>query len=184
MKLSFGIREMIKEKSGCELRLSSDCEKIALDITIKTSEHLGVNTLKRLLGFINDERTPRASTLDILARYLDFPDWETLSRVDDRSNSSFDTIDGELRVSDLNTGTIVEIEYFPDRVVTMNYIGNRIFKVTDSINSKIKKDDFVEIHHIVQGFPLLVVNVVRNDVSCGSFSAGKVSGVTSIKIQK
>ena len=173
---------MIKAKSGCDLKLSSDCEKIVLDINSKTGQHLGLNTLKRLLGFINDEREPRASTLDILARYLDFPDWETLNRVDDKSNSSFNSIDGELRVNELAIESLIEISYFPDRVIKLLYKGDHNFVVIDSVNSKLQKGDFVEIHHIIQHFPLLAVNVTRDKKNLNSLTAGKVSGITSIKV--
>ncbi len=182
MKLSFSIREMIKTQSGCELRVSSDCEKVALDIIQKTGQHLGVNTLKRLLGFLSDERTPRASTLDILARYLEYPDWETLNRIDDSSNSSFNAIEGELRVEELLIGTHIELSYFPDRIVFLKYIGQHTFVVTNSKNSKLIEGDIVEIHHIIQHFPLLAVNVTRNGNKLGALTAGKVSGITSIKI--
>lgn len=184
MKLSFGIREMIKAQSGCDLKLSSDCEKIVLDIYSKTGQHLGQNTLKRLLGFLNDEREPRVSTLDILARYLDFPDWETLNRIDDKSNSSFNSIEGELRVHELDIDSLIELAYFPNRVIKLLYKGDQKFLVTDSVNSKLIKGDFIEIHHIIQHFPLLAINVMRNGENLGSLTAGKVSGITSIKILK
>lgn len=175
---------MIKEQSSCNLKQSSDCEKIVLDIYTKTGQHLGVNTLKRILGFIQDERNPRSTTLDIIAHYLNFPDWETLSRVDDRSNSSFDSFDGELRIREMAIGTHIEISYFPDRIVKLLYEGNFHFVVTESENSKLIKEDKVEIHHIIKHFPLLVVNVIRDRKSLGSLTAGKVSGITSIKILK
>ena len=70
MKLSPYITELLREKSGNEIRLSRDCELLALDVESVTGEHIGVNTMKRLLGFIADERTPRTSTLDVVAHYL------------------------------------------------------------------------------------------------------------------
>ena len=53
MRLPFHIIQLLKEKLGKDLRLPSDCEFLALDIESKTGEHIGVNTMKRLLGFIN-----------------------------------------------------------------------------------------------------------------------------------
>ena len=76
MKFSPYITELLQQKARRELRLSSDCEYLALDIETVTGEHIGVNTLKRLLGFIDDEREPRLSTLDIIARYLNFNNWD------------------------------------------------------------------------------------------------------------
>lgn len=69
MKLPFHIIQLLKEKSGNELRLPSDCEFMSLDIESKTGVRIGATTLKRLLGFAQDERMPHTSTLDAIARY-------------------------------------------------------------------------------------------------------------------
>ena len=68
--------------------MSRDCELLAPDIESATGEHIGVNTMKRLLGFIADERTPRTSTLDVIARYLGFDNWEALRLFDENSSNS------------------------------------------------------------------------------------------------
>ena len=68
MKLPFHIIEQMKRKSGNDLRLPSDCEYLSLDILGKTGVRIGATTLKRLLGFAPDERTPHASTLDAIGR--------------------------------------------------------------------------------------------------------------------
>ena len=79
MKFSLYVTDLLKQKSGRDFRLSGDCEYLAFDIESVTGEHIGVNTLKRLLGFIDDEREPRISTLDVIARYLGFENWDVLS---------------------------------------------------------------------------------------------------------
>ena len=68
MKLPFHVIELLKRKSGNDLRLPADCELLSLDIQGKTGVRIGATTLKRLLGFAQDERTPHASTLDAIAR--------------------------------------------------------------------------------------------------------------------
>ena len=160
MKLPFNIIQLLKEKSGNELRLPSDCEFLSLDIESKTGVRIGATTLKRLLGFAQDERTPHTSTLDAIARYLGYAHWEELSQIEDKGNSDFDTPEEEIRSADLQSGASVEITYLPDRMVRMQYLG----------------DHFV-LHH-----PLLVLNVWRGGESLGQFTAGRVSGLSSIKI--
>ena len=180
MQLSFHIRQLLKDKSGKSLLYSSDCEYLALDIESVTGEHIGVNTLKRLLGMIADEREPRISTLDILARYLGYESWAVLSALDDKSNSSFSPTDGELRVADIIIGTRVKIAYLPDRQLTLLYQGHQTFLVEASTNSKLQVGDEVEIHHFVLGYPLLVSNVIRQGQSLGTFTAGQTSGLTEL----
>ena len=83
MKLPFHIIEQLKRKSGNELRIPSDCELLSLDIQSKTGVRIGATTLKRLLGFAQDERSPHTTTLDVIAHYLGFAHWEELIEIED-----------------------------------------------------------------------------------------------------
>lgn len=182
MKLSFNIVQLLKSASGNELRLPSDCETLSLDIESKTGVRIGATTLKRLLGFARDERIPHTSTLDAIARYLGYAHWEELSKIEDKGNSDFDAPDDELRSADLQLGNSVEITYLPDRRLVLEYLGDCRYRVTDSENSKLQKDDEVEILNFVLHHPLLVVCVWREGESLGQFTAGRVSGLSSIKL--
>lgn len=182
MKLPFHIIQLLKEKSGNELRLPSDCEFMSLDIESKMGVRIGATTLKRLLGFAQDERTPHTSTLDAIARYLGYAHWEELAQIEDKGNSGFDRSDEEIRSVDLQRGAFVEITYLPDRIVRMQYFGDQIFGVIDSVNSKLQENDKVEIQSFVLNHPLLVLNVWRDGESLGQFTAGRVSGLSSIKV--
>jgi len=111
MKLPFHIVELLKRKSGNGLRLPSDCELLSLDIESKTKVRIGATTLKRLLGFAHDERTPHAATLDAIAHYLGYAHWDELLAIEDTGNSDFEAPKGELRSADLHAGSSVEITY-------------------------------------------------------------------------
>ncbi len=178
MKFSPYVTNLLKQKSNKDLRLSGDCEYLALDIESVTGEHIGVNTLKRLLGFIDDEREPRVSTLDIIARYLDFEKWEKLKCFDDKSNSSFNATEDEIRVSDFSKGQRIQICYLPDRLIELEYCGNGQFLVKSSQNSKLQICDKLAISHIIKGYPLLVSHVWRDGTNLGAFTAGKVQGIS------
>ena len=182
MKLPFHIVEMLKRKSGSGLRQPSDCEILSLDIESKTGVRIGATTLKRLVGFAQDERTPHTSTLDAIARYLGYAHWDELSKIEDNGNSDFETPDDEVRSADLQTGACVEITYLPDRRLILEYLGNNRYQVTASENSKLQKGDEVEILNFVLHHPLLIVNVWRDGESLGQFTAGRVSGLSSIKL--
>lgn len=177
MKFSPYTTNLLKQKCGKDIRLSADCEYLALDIESVTGEHIGVNTLKRLLGFIDDEREPRISTLDVIARYLGFDHWDALSVYDNKSNSSFECSADEVRVGDLTVNQHVQISYLPDRQIELEYMGGQRFRVLRSSNSKLAVGDELAVTHLVQGYPLLVSEVVRNGQSLGSFTAGKAQGI-------
>ena len=162
---------------GNDIRLSRDCELLTLDIESATGEHIGVNTMKRLLGFITDERMPRTSTLDVIAHYLGFAHWEELIEIEDNGNSDFNGSDDEIRSADLQVGCKVEITYLPDRQVVFSYLGGNRYRVVQSLNSKLLAGDQLTLTHIVRGYPLLVAEVIRDGQNLGAFTAGKAQGI-------
>ncbi len=178
MKLSLYIQDLLRRQSGQELRLPSDIERLTLDIESQTGQHIGVNTMKRLLGFIDDERTPRTSTLDILAHYLGYADWDVLSAIDSKSNSSFETPTDEIRTQELPIGQRIQVNYLPDRQLIIEHLGEGHFIVRHSENSKLHTDDEITLTHLVSGYPLLISHVVRDGNDLGSFTAGKTQGIT------
>jgi hypothetical protein len=178
MILSENIRELLKQKSGLALRLPSEAEQLVLDIESNTREHIGVNTMKRLLGMIADEREPRATTLDVIARYLGYAHWGTLSAVEGKSNSSFSASEGELRSSELPSGAWVEVNYHPGRHVVLRHVSGSRFLVEKSEKSKLFEGDSVDVDYFIQGYPIYVRQVVRNGINLGTFTAGKMAGIS------
>ncbi|QFQ12918.1 hypothetical protein C7Y71_007740 [Pseudoprevotella muciniphila] len=171
---------MLKEKFGNDIRVSRDCELLTLDIESVTGEHLGVNSMKRLLGFIDDERNTRQSTLDVISRYLGYPDWDTLRLQDESSsNSTFDDRD-EYLACNFEKGQRLVVTYPHNREITMEYVGENHFSVIESKNSKLLKGDLLTLTHIVRGYPLLVSEVIRDGENMGSYTAGKAQGINFI----
>lgn len=177
MIFSQKIITLLQQKCGHDLHSPTDIQRLALDIESTTDEHIGVNTLKRLLGSIDDERSPRTSTLDVIARYLGYGDWATLSNLDTGSNSSFTTTDGELRVADLTLGQQVLVTYLPNRRIVMEYLGDNRFRVLQRENSKLQVDDILTVTHLIRNYPMLATEVTRGESNLGSFTAGKAKGI-------
>lgn len=178
MKLSPAIIELLGKQCGREIATPADCSVLALDIETKIGEHVGINTIKRLLGFINDEREPRITTLNIIARYLGYDKWDALKLIDnEKGNSVFDKTLDELQSTQLMIGTMIEITYRPDRRLVIKHICDNSFVVVESENSKLQEGDTLQIDHIVRGYPLLVSEVERQGTSLGTFTAGKLQGI-------
>ena len=178
MILSFNIIEQLKHKSGLNLTTPNDIEVLALDILAITGERLGVNTLKRLTGIIDDERTPRLTTLQIIARYLGYASWEQLAEMGGIANSDFDETPEILRSCDITPGTMIKTEYLPDRRILFQYKGNDQFMVLESENSKLHAGDRATITCMIQDYPLVATDVIRDGKSLGAFTAGKSQGIT------
>ena len=180
MILSDHIFKLIEKHCGRPVTCSADCDFVALDIESVTGDHIGVNTIKRLMGFISDERQPRKTTLNIIAHYLGCNSWEELmGREKVGASSAF--VPGkrkEVMVRDLEAGKRIRISYRPNRVVTIEYQGEYHFTVIVSAHSKLQVGDVLTLTHIVYQYPLLVSEVIRDGQSIGAFSAGDRYGIT------
>lgn len=119
MKFSPYIKQLLVKRLGCAINRPADCEILANDIESITNDHVGVNTVKRLLGFKADEREPRLTTLDIFARYLGCKDWEELKDLDSKSNSDFGDTPNFIKSENIDANGIVSFSYLPDRHVSI-----------------------------------------------------------------
>ncbi len=131
MILPSHIQELLKRKSGLNLRSPSDVEILCIDIETQTNEHLAVNTLKRLLGLINDERAPRTSTLDIISKYLGFDNWDILQQSYDE-HTDIQEIEHLIHGCRFYIGEIFQIKYRKNSHVTLKFKGNNIFTILKS----------------------------------------------------
>ena len=102
--------------------------------------------------------------------------------IEDKGNSDFGTTEEEIRSDDLAPNRIVEFAYLPDRLVRLKYLGSHRYLVMESRNSKLQADDEIEVLNFVLHHPLLVLQVWRHGESLGQFTAGRISGLSSITL--
>ena len=180
--LSPVIKEQIELKLGRNIRYHSDLECLCIEIENETKQKVSLNTLKRLFGFISGVSEPRLYTLDTIALYLGFTNWDVyLLSLDQSGNSGFNSLQ-EIRIESLPVSSIVEFGYDPDRIVQLKFNGQNQFNVILAKNSKLQENDLVEITHFVLNYPLVILNVLRDGKCMGRFTAGKVGGLTHLKL--
>jgi len=183
MILSPITKKQIEDKFGKPLRYPSDYEALSMDMQEITGCPISVNTLKRLMGVIDSVKEPRLYTLDTVAKYLGYSDWDVyIETLMGTGDSDFGEDDGCIEEKDLNVGTQVEFRYHPGRSVVVEKESERQFTVLRSEGSKLKAGDHLEIGTFRLHYPLISKRVVREGEDLGSFTAGKINGLTSIKI--
>lgn len=192
MVLSIITRHHIEEKLGKEIRYPSDYEQLAYDIERTTRQRISTNTIKRLLGAIESVREPRLYTLDVIAQYLGYSNWDVyIVSLSKEGNSQFgnvdtssDSIPRELSAENLKKGNRIEFQYYPDRKIALEYLGNNEFRVIGSANSKLLLNDVVEVSNFYLNYPLIINRVMRDGQNIGRFTAGKISGLTYLQLHE
>lgn len=180
--LSKIIRERIQQKFGQEIRYSKDCEVLAIDISNNTSRKISVSTIKRLFGLAKGIEEPRLYTLDVLAIYIGYKNYDDLLIEFKTANGSEFEILEEVRADSLNMNDELDLQYEPNRSLKLRYLGDSKFELLEVLNSKLKEKDIVVLSHIIIDYPLFLRNVIRKEKNLGSFTAAKISGITSIRI--
>lgn len=182
MKLPGPILEMLSEKAQKDVTTKSGANFLRNDIEAKTGEALSLNTVKRLVGILHYDSEPREITLEIIARYLGYDNWEQIKGVIQNKISEFNVAQGFIDLKELPNGTKVEVKWNPGREILLTHINEDMYEILNANNSKLQKGDHLHLSQIAEGFPFMTKEVIRNGILLGSYTAAKVEGVTSIKV--
>lgn len=175
----------VEKTYGRRLSTTTDFEALSVVIEHETGELLSTSTLKRLWGYVSGVQTPRKSTLDILCRFVgkrDFGAYCSALQADKTLSSRFFT-SKTIESSSLCVGDFLLIGWAPDRLVSLEYLGNCSFVVRESINSKLLTGDRFDVGSFMLGFPLYIPALYREgEPQPVSYIAGSVSGLNRLDI--
>ena len=179
------IIEKIEEKLKQPITTTACGKWLPETIKNETGVLLGETTLKRMFGFTNDPRTPHRSTLNVIAEFLGYKNYDAMAldlELPEVIISEFEERDA-IETDTLNIGDIVEITYLPNRLFSLKYVGDSRFIIESVENSRnLLAGDIVRITHVEKGFPLYMSEVVRDGKNLGIYEAAKNGGLTSIEI--
>ena len=70
------LRQCAEDTIGTKMRTPKDFESLSECIYQKTHQRVSSSTLKRLWGYLSSDTVPRQSTLDILAQFVGYADYD------------------------------------------------------------------------------------------------------------
>ena len=170
--------DRLSEKIGQDVTTPAGASVLCLDIESKTGVSLGLNTVKRIVGVIPSDITPRKTTLNVIAKYLGYPDWEHLAEDTEMQGSGFGKKDIFIEMAELEKGSVVEVCWKPDRRILIRHEGDGQYTVLRSDNSKLLPGDLLSLSQLAVGFPFVADNVLRDEKSLGSYRAADGAGIT------
>ncbi len=175
------LKECIENVFGYKVRTPRDFDALATTIFNNTRQMISATTIKRLWGYLveKEEQNPRLNTLNILAQYVGYPDYETFCKLYSEESGSESAFlhNNSLLSRSLFKGDRLRLMWNPGRCVTIQYIGLNQFKVIESINSKLSKNDIFICERIVENSPLLLSNLIHDEGEPVNYICGKKGGV-------
>lgn len=136
-------------------------------------------TLKRIWGYIDEPVRPRLSTLDVLARFVGYPDFRRFEKglttaADVQSDVS---LAYSIDTSELSPGSRLTLRWLPDRRCRLRYLGDHRFEVVEAENTKLAVGDTFRCLLIVEGEPLFLDALVHHGQPPVTYVAGRKDGV-------
>lgn len=169
----------VEHKLGKRLLTPRDFKQLSQEVENLIGKEISISTIKRLWGYIsidNDYR-PHTYTLDTLAEYVGYKDYETFQLRKSESASSNPINDSHLFCSELITGDIIRLTWLPDRTVEIKFLGQDMFVITKSINSKLNVGDTFCCGCFINNHPLILLRLLHNNMPPTNYICGKDSGV-------
>lgn len=175
------LQQKAEQVAGRVMNTPRDFDYLATRILDKTKGYIAPITLKRFWGYLGDEyrKKPYRSTLNILAQFVGYVSIEAFEESyagGSQVESDFLTNDS-LQVASLEKNTRIELRWYPDRSITVVYLGMEMFKVVESVNSKLSAGDTFMMSQIIDGEPLTLRCLVHEGMAPTNYVCGRVNGV-------
>lgn len=180
------LRQQVEATFGKPLATHNSFIALVDAIESSVKEHLSESTLERMWGY-STRGTDAISlrTLDVLSRYVGASSWKGFcTDLKESSGVESEEFGGESIISfSLEIGTCLRLGWLPNRLITVQYLGNNRFVVTESLNSSLIPGDSFECLQIQAGRPLYLDRFLRAGSDTESrYVAGEKNGLTLVKV--
>jgi hypothetical protein len=176
------LRSDLEQRVGQQLQSPADFQLLIQQIWEKNHAVLSLSTVKRLWGYVESNGAPRLSTLNTLAKFLDFADWNAyLVALEQRGGIESAMFTGEgIQTSELKKGDLIAVTWQPNRQCTFRYLGDNQFVVEESKNAKLQRGTTFSTARFMISQPMYLDNILLTDGTRTSYVAGKRNGLTSV----
>ena len=176
------LRLAVEQRFGKGVVVSSDFVELSSKILETAGTYLAPITLRR---FWSEKEcacynvAPRRSTLNILSQYVGYGSWDTFVKdynVAGSASSDF-ILKADLPAAEVMQGSVLKLTWAPDREVHARSMGDCVFCVLESRNSKLSVGDTFKVELLVEGEPLLLTNLVHEGGAPAKYICGRVDGI-------
>ena len=168
-------------EASIHLKLQSpkDFESLRERIYVRLHALVSTTTLKRVWGYLQADSAPSHSTLDTLAQFIGYSDYDTFCcQSSDDSVSSTLVMSRHIDVaSDLKEDETLVLSWAPNRICEVRYHGQLSFVVIRSENTRLMEGDSFQCSLIIEGEPLYLCGLKQGDGLSSNYVCGKQGGV-------
>ena len=175
------LKQTVEKIASRKMRTPRDFEYLSMCIFDATHILISPTTLKRFWGYLDNGKDyqPRRFTLDLLSLYVGYKDWEAYSSF----SSSNTCVNSDyvkspcIYATSLSRGETIKLLWDPDRCVSAKYMGEDVFEVIESINSKVQVGDRFCCGVFFENEALYLSRLTRGEEVLGAYICGKENGI-------
>lgn len=173
------LRNIIEKVVGRKIEHPKDFDFLSKQIEGYVGERISVSTLKRMWGYVNANSEISSYTLNVLTRMVGYADWEEFckNQNEGQEENSHKIICRKLFTSALNPGDILNIVWKPERKITIQFEGQDLFIVKESVNSKLKEGDIFHCLQFIEQQPLFISGLYRKGLPPSDYICGRQGGI-------
>ena len=176
----------VEKRVGRAMSTPRDFDLLSASISEATRVYISPTTLKRFWGYLteNKDYRPRRFTLDLLSMYVGYKDWDSYCK----SSSACPGVNSDfvksptIYATSLALGDKLKLMWNPDRCVTVSYMGEDMFEVVDSVNSKLQSGDRFCCGCFMDSESLYLSRLVRNGKVLGAYVCGQDGGIKCVRL--
>ena len=178
------LKTAVEERLGKKLDSPANFSYLSEQIQTSQKENVSVSTLKRIWGYVKYASKPTNSVLNILSRYVGYPHWDAFCNSFDSGDfiESMELSNTTILAKHLHIGDILEFEWQPNRYCKVECVEPYKFKVLESHNGKLYRDNVFKAEMFCKGMPLYVTDLRQGIESGKAYVAGRTHGLSSLRL--
>lgn len=161
----------------------TEFNELIISIFNQTGRTISQSTIKRLWGYIDYEGFPSATTLNILAQYNGYKDWNAYllkSASPDSDEDSGFMEDTVIDATKIKEGEKLRLKWHPNKSCEIECIAPLRFRINKSQNIKLMAGDTLTFRTISIGMPLFFSDIMRDHTLIPAYVGAKKGGLQAV----
>lgn len=160
----------------------SEFNQLSLMINQETERTLSLSSIKRIWGYVPYDGFPSVTTLNTLAFFNGYRDWNTflISLSTEEIEDSGFMLDSIVNTESLKPGDRLLIKWGVGKSCEIECLGQMNFQVVSSHNIKLAVGDHLKLHTVCVGHPLYASDIQHGDLHLPAYIGAKKGGIKSI----
>lgn len=172
------LRQAVENALGHDIATPRDFEHLNISLQKRLGMTLSVSTLKRLWGYVDNDFTPSAYSLNLLSQFVGYRNWREFTTERPDVSPSDPIMTQRINVlEELTPGDRMRLVWPPDRECLIRYLGSLRFIVEESKNTRLQQDDTFACGLMIAGEPLYLDDLRHDKRQPTAYVCGQMSGI-------